>query len=130
MTSDQEERNKLLVKSFIDDIFNKHDLSATRKYFVTDTTKDKTLTEQGNNIFKQTLTAFPDIQANIEQILAENDLVMVFINFTGTHKGEYKGMSPTNKPIKIRSADLYRLENEKIVEHWDVVDQSGVKPYS
>jgi len=39
-------------------------------------------------------------------------------------------MSLTNKPIKIRSADLYRLENEKIVEHWDVVDQSGVKPYS
>ena len=97
---------------------------------MTDTTKDKTLTEQGNNIFKQTLTAFPDIQANIEQILAENDLVVVFINFTGTHKGEYNGMSPTNKPIKIRSADLYRLENEKIVEHWDVVDQSGVKPYS
>jgi len=31
--------------------------------------------------------------------------------------------APTNKPVTIRSADLYRIENDKIVEHWDVVDQ-------
>lgn len=32
-------------------------------------------------------------------------------------------MPPTNKSVKIRSADLYRIDNGKIVEHWDVVDQ-------
>jgi predicted SnoaL-like aldol condensation-catalyzing enzyme len=32
-------------------------------------------------------------------------------------------MPPTNKKVSIRSADLYRIENKKIVEHWDVVDQ-------
>ena len=55
--------------------------------------------------------------------MSENDLVVVFLNFTGTHKGEFQGMLPTNKKINVRSADLYRIENEKIVEHWDVVDQ-------
>ena len=30
-------------------------------------------------------------------------------------------MTPTNKLVKIRSANLYRIENGKIVEHWDVV---------
>jgi predicted ester cyclase len=63
------------------------------------------------------------MQAKIEHIVAENDLVVVFLNFTGTHKGEFQGMPPTNKKINIRSADLYRIENEKIVQHWDVVDQ-------
>jgi predicted SnoaL-like aldol condensation-catalyzing enzyme len=29
-------------------------------------------------------------------------------------------MPPTNKRINIRSADLYRIKNEEIVEHWDV----------
>jgi predicted ester cyclase len=67
--------------------------------------------------------AFPDLQTKIEHIVAENDLVLVFLNFTGTHKGEFRGMPPTNKKVNIRSADLYRIENEKIVEHWDVVDQ-------
>jgi predicted ester cyclase len=67
-------------------------------------------------------TGFSDLHVNIEHILAENDFVLVFLNFTGSHKGQFEGMSPTNRPVKIRSADLYRIENGKIVEHWDVVD--------
>ena len=81
----------------------------------------------GSEGFKQSLStqfnAFPDIQTKIEHIVAENDLVVVFLSFTGTHTGEFRGMPPTNKKVSIRSADLYRIENEKIVEHWDVVDQ-------
>jgi predicted ester cyclase len=49
--------------------------------------------------------------------------VVVFLNGIGTHKGEFQGRPPTNKQVNIRSADLYRIENEKIVGHWDVVDQ-------
>jgi predicted ester cyclase len=109
--------NKALVKSFVEEVFNKHDLSSIEKY----------LTEQGSEGFKQFLseffTAFPDIHANIEHLVAENDLVVVFLNFTGTHKGEYQERPSTNKQVTIRSADLYRIENEKIVEHWHVVDQ-------
>jgi predicted ester cyclase len=69
----------------------------------------------------------------MEHILAENNFVLVFLNFVGTHKGvflnfvgthkgEFNGRPPTNKPVTIRSADLYKIENDKIVEHWDVVD--------
>ena len=109
--------NKALVKSFVEEVFNKHDLSSIEKY----------LTEQGSEGFKQFLseffTAFPDIHANIEHVVAENDLVVVFLNFTGTHKGEYQERPSTNKQVTTKSADLYRIENEKIVEHWDVVDQ-------
>jgi predicted ester cyclase len=42
---------------------------------------------------------------------------------TGTQQGEFKGMPPTNKLVTIRSADLYRIEDEMIVEHCEVVDQ-------
>ena len=113
--------NKALVKSFVEDVFNKHDISATEKYFA------KENPHAGREGLKQFLSeffiAFPDIHANIEHIVAENDLVVVFLNFTGTHKGEYQGRPSTNKQVTTRSADLYRIENEKIVEHWDVVDQ-------
>jgi predicted ester cyclase len=68
------------------------------------------------------LSGFPDLHVNIGHILAENNFVLVFLNFTGTHRGEFEGMPPTNKQVKIRSADLYRIENSEIVEHWDVVD--------
>jgi predicted ester cyclase len=113
--------NKALVKSFVEEVFNNHDISATEKYFARENPPI------GSEGFKQSLSAqfnaFPDIQTNIEHIVAENDLVVVFLSFTGTHKGEFRGMPPTNKKVSIRSADLYRIENKKIVEHWDVVDQ-------
>jgi steroid delta-isomerase-like uncharacterized protein len=109
--------NKALVKSFVEEVFNNHNLSAIEKY----------LAGQGKEGFKQFLseffTAFPDVHADIEYIVAEDSLVIVFLNFTGTHKGLFQGRSSTNKTVKIRSADLYKVENEKIVEHWDVVDQ-------
>jgi predicted ester cyclase len=113
--------NKALVKLFVEEVFNNHDISAIEKYF---SNKNPPLGSEG---FKQSLSAqfkaFPDIQAKIEHIVAENDLVVVFLNFTATQQGEFQGVPPTNKPVNIRSADLYRIENEKIAEHWDVVDQ-------
>ena len=109
--------NKALVKSFVEEVFNNHNLSAIEKY----------LAGQGKEGFKQLLSeffiAFPDVHADIEYIVTEDSLVVVFLNFTGTHKGLFQGRSSTNKTVKIRSADLYKVENEKIVEHWDVVDQ-------
>ena len=112
--------NKELIESFVEDIFNKHDILATEKYFVKDSTT-------GGEGFKQFLSAlfraFPDMHTKIEHIVAENDLVVVFLNGSGTHTGEFRGKQPTNKRVNIRSADLCRIENGKIVEHWDVVDQ-------
>jgi predicted ester cyclase len=87
--------NKALVKSFVEDVFNKHDISATEKYFA----KENPSIVSGE--FKQSLSAlfdaFPDIQAKIEHIVAESDLLVVFLNFTGTHKGEFQGIQLTNK---------------------------------
>ena len=117
----QEEQNVYVIKSFIEDIFNNLDLSAVKKYF-----KNATLSKKGNTIFKKTLEAFPDIHAKIEHIISKNDQVVVFINFNGTHKGHFKGITPTNRQVEIRSADLYKLENEKIVDYWDIVDESDL----
>ena len=114
---------KNVIESFIEEVFNGHNISASEKYFA----KENPSIGQGSEGFKQSLnelfTAFPDIQANIEHIIAENGSVVVFLNFTGTHKGEFQGIPPTNKKINIRSADLYKIEDEIIVGHWDVVDQ-------
>jgi predicted ester cyclase len=63
------------------------------------------------------------MHTTIEHMVAENNLVMVFLKGSGTHKGEFHGIPPTNKPVNIRSADLYRIEDGIIVGHWDVVDQ-------
>jgi len=123
----QEERNKTIIRSFIEEIFNEHNLSFVEKYFGTDSIEGSPQAGKGGEIFKQFLTdffkVFPDMHTTIEHIVAENNLVVVFLNGFGTHKGQFHGVPPTNKPVNIRSADLYRIEDDIIVGHWDVVDQ-------
>ena len=64
--------------------------------------------------------AFPDIHVTIEHMLTENSIVLIFLNWTGTHKGEFQGMPATNKQINMRTADLFRIDttNGTIIEHW------------
>lgn len=104
--------NKALVKAFVEEVFNMHRVSTVEKYLA-----------EGQQ-FKEFLNCCqPDWHANIEQIIAEEDYVMVFLNGSGTQRGEFKGQAPTNKQVNIRSADLYRIGDKKIIGHWDVVDQ-------
>jgi steroid delta-isomerase-like uncharacterized protein len=122
-----EERNKTIVRSFIEEIFNKHNLSSVEKYFGKDSVEGSPQAGKGGEGFKQFLTdffkAFPDMHTTIEHIVAENNRVVVFLNGSGTHKGKFHGIPPTNKSVNIRSADLYEIENDVITGHWDVVDQ-------
>src|SRR5215218_4817638 len=107
--SSQEARNKALIRSFIEEIFNEHNLSSLEQYFGKDSIEGSPQTGKGGEGFKQFLTdffkAFPDMHTTIEHIVAENNLVVVFLNGTGTHKGEFHGMPPTNNKANIRSAD-------------------------
>jgi steroid delta-isomerase-like uncharacterized protein len=119
--------NKSLIKSFVQEVFNKHNLTALDKYYASNVTLHNLMAGQGRQGFKQFLvpffSAFPDIHATIEHMVAENNVVLVFLNWTGTHKVEFQGIPPTNKPINMRTADLFRINNNgTIVEHWDVMD--------
>jgi steroid delta-isomerase-like uncharacterized protein len=122
-----EERNKAFIRSFIEEIFNKHNLSSVEKFFGKGSIEGSPQAGKSGEGFTRFLTdffkAFPDMQTTIEHMVAENSLVVVFLNGSGTHRGEFQGIPPTNKPVNIRSADMYRIENEKITGHWDVVDQ-------
>jgi predicted ester cyclase len=90
------EENKVMIKSFIDEVFNQHDLTAIERYHSPYLTNDSGKTVE---LFKKYLTAlfsgFPDLHVNIEHILAENDFVLVFLIFVGTHKGEFNRRPPT-----------------------------------
>lgn len=122
-----EERNKILIRSFIEEIFNEHNLSSIEKYFGKDSVEGSPQAGNGGEGFKQFLTdffkAFPDMHTTIEHMVAENNLVVVFLNGFGTYKREFHGIPPTNKPVKISSVDLYKIESRIITRHWDVVDQ-------
>jgi predicted ester cyclase len=123
----QKEKNKNIIRSYIDEIFNKHNLTLIERYFGGNSIEGSPQAGKGGVGSKQFINeffkAFPDWYVTIEHIVAENDLVVVFLTGSGTHKGEFQGISPTNKLVNIRSAELYKIENERITGHWYVMDQ-------
>jgi steroid delta-isomerase-like uncharacterized protein len=58
----------------------------------------------------------------IEDMVAEGDRVVVRWTNRGTHVGELAGMPPTGKSFTIAGVDIYRIEDDKLAEHWHVVD--------
>src|SRR5215831_764739 len=115
--------NKEIIKSLVDEVFNKHNLSAIDRYHVADISSDS---ESILESFKQSLaglfSGFPDLRVSIEHMIAENNIVVAILSIIGTRTGSYKGLQPTNKQMQIRSSDLYRIENGKITAHRDVVN--------
>jgi len=68
-------------------------------------------------------SAFPDdYHAEITQTLAEGDRVQVFIRWHGIHNGTFLGVAPSGKQITFTTSDIWRIEDGKLAEHWDVVD--------
>ena len=107
-----EEENKNIIRSYIDEIFNKHNLLSIERYFGGNYIQGSPQERRGwdQNISYEFFKAFPDWRASVEHVVAEDNLVMVFLNETGTHKGKFHGIPPKNKPVNIRSADLNGME--------------------
>ncbi len=76
-----------------------------------------------NNFLKP---AFPDLKVVIHDQLAEGDRVTTRKTFHATHKGEFMGIPPTNKPVVIDVIDIIRLKDGRFVEHWNVADFGSV----
>jgi predicted ester cyclase len=67
-------------------------------------------------------TAFPDLELPIIRMVAERDHVAVLNLVKGTHKGDFQSVTPTGNRIDVMAFQLYRTENEKLAEHWEVAD--------
>jgi predicted ester cyclase len=80
------------------------------------------------------MKAFPDMHVNVEELIAERDLVAARFSGEGTHRGELFGTAPTGKRIKFNGIDFLRIKNGKAVEAWHQGDdmvglmQLGIKP--
>ena len=66
--------------------------------------------------------AFPDLKVEILQMIAEGDLVNTYKVFHGTHSGDFMGIAPTGKEIKLYVMDIVRLQGGQYIEHWGIRD--------
>jgi steroid delta-isomerase-like uncharacterized protein len=72
------------------------------------------------------LNAFPDLHYALDDMIVEGDKVVVRCTVTGTHKGEFMGVPPTNKKVKVQAIAIDRVVGGKIVEEWGMSDTLGL----
>jgi steroid delta-isomerase-like uncharacterized protein len=70
--------------------------------------------------------AFPDMTVEIFDQVAEGDRVTTRKAFHGTHQGNFMGIPATNKRVQINVIDIIRLEDNRFVEHWAIMDQMAL----
>jgi steroid delta-isomerase-like uncharacterized protein len=85
--------------------------------------------------FRMYIAAFPDLRFSAEEVLVSGDKVVARARATGTHRGEFMGVPPTNKSVDTPLIDIIRFGDDGLArEHWGVFDamtmmqQLGVVP--
>jgi len=125
---EEEENNKAIIEAFTD-AFNDRNYTTIEQYVAENITEHRPGVMSGRNStigFLQSLAnAFPDFQTSIDHMIAEGDRVVLFTTTNGTHQGEFvfaPGVPPSGKQISFKTADMYRISNGQLVEHWDVIE--------
>ena len=120
------EKNKKLVETLCKTVFQKHDFSKLDEIMRDDYIQHNEDVPQGKagfkRFFEQMFRAMPDFSYTIKKIVAEGDTVMMYSTTTATHLGEWLGNPPTGNKLNFDVVDIFRIQNGKIAEHWDVAD--------
>jgi len=135
------EQNKALVRQLVEEVINQGNISMIDELLIPDFVEHEELPpgippgrEAPKALFTMLRSAFPDLKATIEHLIAEGDEVVFHMTWTGTHEGEFMGIPPTGKRISINVIDILGIAEGKFVEHWGVMDsmammqQLGVVP--
>ena len=111
------QENKELVRRYNEEIWNKHNLENFYEYVGGDVPVEHV---------QQFLTAFPDNQMTIDDLIAEGDKMVARIHATATNTGPFGGQPATGKKVEIHSIRIYRIADNKIVESWAMQYRLGL----
>ena len=123
------EQNAELFRRFVEEVFNRGNMSALDEVMAPDFVEHEELPpgiapgrEGVTQFFGMLLSAFPDFKFTIDDVIAQGDKVVVRSTWTGTQQGEFLGIPPTGKGVSFGVIDIVRFAGGKVVEHWGQMD--------
>lgn len=120
------EENKALIRRAFEDL-NQGNLGEADEYFTSNFVYHDAANPQVSNLetymqFLTSLMAAFAPQLTIEDLIAEGDKAVVRYTLRGTHRGQWRGVPPTGKPVTITATITYRFANDKVAEMWQNAD--------
>ncbi len=114
------EQNKALVLEAFDSLFNKHDYAAAQKFWSPHYIQHSAHIPPGREgVFNLIKSLPPTLKYEPGGILAGGDFVIVHGRFSGF-----------GAPVNWVAADIVRLRDGILVEHWDVIEDEATKQES
>jgi steroid delta-isomerase-like uncharacterized protein len=129
-TPTTEARNKAIATRVFEEIFNQGRFEVANEIYSPDFQNhglhravDLKTDQDAVHAEKQ---AFPDLQLQVERLIAEGDWVTALWTFRGTHTaGGYAGLPATGTPIEMRGITIWRIVDGKIRDEWSSFDELG-----
>lgn len=118
-----QERNKAVVRAYLEEISNRGNFSAFDRFFAPDVVFNGSTDVKQQLVRQQALKrAFPDHRLVIEEQIAEGDKVVTRVTFRATHQGEFNGIPATGKAVEYAGTAVDRLVEGRVVQMWHVVN--------
>lgn len=116
----QEKENKALVLEAFDTLFNKRDYATAERYWSPHYIQHSAHIAPGREgLFDLIKASPPPLKYEPGLIMAEGDFVIVHGRF-----------SNIGLPVNWITADIVRIENGVLAEHWDVIQDEATKEQS
>jgi predicted SnoaL-like aldol condensation-catalyzing enzyme len=120
MNPTREEKNKALVLEAFDTLFNKRDYAAAERYWSPNYIQHSAHIAPGREGLFDLIKSIPStLKYEPGMIVAEKDLVIVHGRFSGF-----------GQPVNWIAADIVRIKDGILVEHWDVIQDEATREQS
>lgn len=70
--------------------------------------------------------AFPDLDFQVVEMIAQDNSVAVHFRAPATHCGSFAGIAPTNRPVEWKGIMIYGLAAGKITQAWGYWNDSEI----
>jgi steroid delta-isomerase-like uncharacterized protein len=133
------ERNKALVRRFVDEVFV-HGREDSVDELVADDFVSHSWPSTGDpradlkRAIARVATGLADPAFTIEDLIAEGDRVAARLTTSATQVGEFMGAPATNRRYTVEEIHIFRVRDGRVVEHWHQFDrlalfrQLGIDP--
>jgi predicted ester cyclase len=125
------EQNKQISRRVLEELFDKGNLDAAEELIHPDFVNHEAPPDnpQGPEGLKETVSwlrgLWGPMRAEIEDEICEGDKVVARLIMHGRHVGEFLGKAPTGKEFAAEHIHIWRLEGDRVIEHWSVRDDLG-----
>jgi predicted ester cyclase len=69
---------------------------------------------------------FPGYTSEIQDQIAQGEMVANRVTWRGTHDGEFAGIPATGRPIELDGINIFKVQDGRVVEQWAELDFFGL----